>query len=110
MRGRLLFKQTSQLLFLITLSVYLLSTPVAAHAGGLPLTNEPAIIPTWLFALTGGVIIGVSFLFVSLVTQRQLIDQINGYQLSLPLLQFPQLNLPIIQFLSVFLLIYTLIL
>ncbi len=110
MRRRLLFKQTSQLLFLISLSVYFLSTPVAAHAGGLPLTNEPAIIPTWLFVLTGGVIIGVSFLFVSLVTQRQLINRINGYQLSLPLLQFPQLNLPIIQFLSVFLLIYTLIL
>ena len=58
MKGNFLFKHVSQLFFSITLGVCFLSNSVVAHAGGLPLTNEPAIIPTWLFVLTGGVIIG----------------------------------------------------
>jgi hypothetical protein len=110
MKGNFLFKHVSQLFFSITLGVCFLSNSVVAHAGGLPLTNEPAIIPTWLFVLTGGVIIGISFLFVSLVTQRQLIDKINGYHLSLPLPRLPRLNTPILTLVSVFLLLYTILL
>ena len=112
MKGNFLLKRTSKLFFSIILGVCSLSTSAIAHAGGLPLTNEPVIIPIWLFVLTGGVIIGISFLFVSLVTQRQLIDKINGYHLSfnLPFSRLTRLNTPILTLVSVLLLFYILLL
>lgn len=40
-------------------------------------------MPTWLVVMTGGGIIGMSFLFASLVTDHDLIDEINARRLGL---------------------------
>lgn len=50
-----------------------LATPVRAHVGSLGGTVESAPVPTWLVVLTGGGVIGASFLFTSLLTDHDLI-------------------------------------
>ncbi|MFW6003713.1 MAG: hypothetical protein ACOCPT_04770 [Halanaeroarchaeum sp.] len=55
------------------------SRPALAHASGLDGSRESVAIPTWLVLLTGGAVIGASFLLVSMVTDRQFIDSINEW-------------------------------
>lgn len=47
--------------------------PALAHAGSLNLSSEPAPIPDWVYAMTGGAIVALSFLFTSLVTDPELV-------------------------------------
>jgi hypothetical protein len=48
----------------------------SAHAGSLG-SAEPVSVPSWLFALTGGAVVVASFLFTSLLTDRELIRAVN---------------------------------
>lgn len=56
-----------------------LTEPVLAHAGALRLTDEPVTVPRWLVMSTGGGVIGVSFLFTSMITDHDMIQSINGW-------------------------------
>jgi hypothetical protein len=57
----------------------------AAHSGSLRgATQDPIAVPTWLFLLTGGGVVGVSFLLASFVTDRRLIRSIHDWRRPLP--------------------------
>ena len=56
----------------------------AAHSGSLRATRDPIAAPTWLFLLTGGGVVGVSFLLASFVTDRRLVDAVHDWGRSLP--------------------------
>jgi hypothetical protein len=58
--------------------------PVAAHGGGLGNVTAAGAVPLWLTMITGGVVVGVSFLFASIVTDHDLIRDINGWWVALP--------------------------
>jgi hypothetical protein len=54
---------------------------VAAHGGSLgAAARETVTVPTWLFLLTGGAVIGASFLLASFVTDRSLIEAIHTWE------------------------------
>jgi len=58
---------------------------VAAHSGSLRgATRDPVAVPTWLFLLTGGGVVGVSFLLASFVTDRRLVAAIHDWARPLP--------------------------
>jgi hypothetical protein len=65
-----------------------LSTPVgvvAAHSGGLAgATRDPLAVPTWLFLLTGGGVVGASFLLASFVTDRRLVAAVHDWGRAVP--------------------------
>lgn len=54
--------------------------PTTAHVGGLSGTMTSATVPTWLTILTGGVIVGASFMFTSLMTDHATIRGINEWR------------------------------
>jgi len=57
----------------------------AAHTGGLSgATRDPLAVPTWLFLLTGGGVVGVSFLLASFVTDRRLVAAVHDWGRRLP--------------------------
>ncbi len=58
--------------------------PAAAHGGGLGNVTAAGPVPLWLTMVTGGVVVGVSFLFASVVTDHDLIREINGWRVGLP--------------------------
>jgi hypothetical protein len=66
---------------LAPLALVVLADPVAAHVGALRGSVEINPVPFWLVALTGGGVIGASFLFASLVTDHDLIREVNGGRL-----------------------------
>ncbi|MFB6108539.1 MAG: hypothetical protein ABEJ82_06840 [Haloplanus sp.] len=52
----------------------------AAHSGSLRGgTRDPIAVPTWLFLLTGGSVVGVSFLLASFVTDRRLVEAVHDW-------------------------------
>ena len=56
-----------------------------AHSGGLRgATRDPIAVPTWLFLLTGGGVVGVSFLLASFVTDRRLVAAVHDWVRPLP--------------------------
>ncbi len=61
----------------------LFAQPAAAHVGSLGGLMAPVAVPTWLTILTGGIIVGVSFMFTSLLTDHAAIRAINGWRLLL---------------------------
>jgi hypothetical protein len=67
----------------VVLAATLLSVPVLAH-GGPGLNSEPVETPTWLFLLTGGGVIAVSFLLTSFVTDRATLEGYHERRLSVP--------------------------
>jgi hypothetical protein len=56
----------------------------AAHGGALAANQEPVSVPLWLFLLTGGGVVAGSFLFTSLVTDREFIRDVHDAAVSLP--------------------------
>jgi hypothetical protein len=58
--------------------------PAAAHTGALGGTLTSVPIPFWLVVLTGGGIIGASFLFTSFATDHEFIQEINDSGLAVP--------------------------
>lgn len=69
---------------LATASVSALAVPAAAHVGGLSNAVTAGGVPSWLTVLTGGVVIGASFLFTSLLTDREAIRRVNALGVRLP--------------------------
>ncbi|MFB6217724.1 MAG: hypothetical protein ABEH77_00870 [Halobacteriaceae archaeon] len=61
----------------------LLARPAAAHAGSLA-PSGGVETPLWLFLLTGGGVVGGSFLLTTLVTDRSLIRELNDREVGLP--------------------------
>jgi len=61
----------------------LLAEPVLAHAGGLGAAASGSA-PLWFVLLTGGAIVGGSFLFATLLTDHEAIRAINAWRLRLP--------------------------
>ncbi|WP_435069356.1 hypothetical protein [Haloplanus sp. C73] len=69
----------------VTLSLGASAGVATAHSGGLGGTGrDPIAVPMWLFLLTGGGVVGVSFLLASFVTDRRLIDAIHDWRRPLP--------------------------
>ncbi|PSP85652.1 hypothetical protein BRC83_02695 [Halobacteriales archaeon QS_1_68_17] len=58
--------------------------PALAHVGSLGTAVQNPQVPSWLMVLTGGGIVGVSFLFTSFVTDHEIIRRINRRGLALP--------------------------
>lgn len=54
------------------------------HVGGLSGSTEAGTVPSWLTIGTGGVLVGVSFLFTSFMTDHDIIRRINDRRLLLP--------------------------
>jgi hypothetical protein len=65
---------------LVALGVTLLAEPALAHVSGVAEYSRGGV-PTWLTISTGGVIIGASFLFTSLLTDHEGIRMVNGWHL-----------------------------
>jgi hypothetical protein len=57
---------------------------VAAHSASLRSTGESLSVPQWLFLLTGGAVIGASFLLVTFATDRSFVASIHEWRRSLP--------------------------
>lgn len=68
---------------LLTAAVVAFVRPVLAHTGSLRLGAEPDPVPLWLVLLTGGGVVGASFLLTSLVTDHDLIDELVEWQVRL---------------------------
>lgn len=69
---------------LVALTAAAFVEPVVAHTGSLRLGAEPEPVPLWLVLLTGGGVVGASFLLTSLVTDHDLIDELTDWQVRLP--------------------------
>lgn len=67
--------RTAARLAFVVVAVASLAVPALAH-GGPGLNSEPVETPSWLFLLTGGGVIAVSFLLTSFVTDR---TTLSGY-------------------------------
>ena len=55
----------------------LAAEPVLAHGGGLGGGRDAVAAPTWLVLLTGGGVVGASFLLSSFATDRALVDALH---------------------------------
>ena len=56
----------------------------AAHSSSLRSASESLSVPQWLFLLTGGAVIGASFLLVTFSTDRSFVASIHEWRRSLP--------------------------
>ena len=65
------------------LGISVLADPASAHVGSLGSVASGSI-PFWFVALTGGGVIGVSFLFATLVTERGAIETVLSWRRRLP--------------------------
>ena len=65
------------------ISIALLAEPSMAHVGSLGGTVQSGGVPVWLTIATGGVIVGASFLFTSLLTDHAAIRAINSWYVML---------------------------
>lgn len=69
---------------LLTLAaLVVLTAPARAH-GGPGISSGNVDTPTWLFLLTGGGVIAVSFLLTSFVTDRELITDYHDWRVPVP--------------------------
>jgi hypothetical protein len=66
------------------LSLATLARVGLAHAGSLAGSLQPAPVPLWLVVVSGGGVVGVSFLFTSLMTDHDTIRSLNGARVGLP--------------------------
>ncbi|QKY19956.1 hypothetical protein B4589_005995 [Halolamina sp. CBA1230] len=64
-------------------SLLLFTAPARAH-GGPGISSGTVDAPTWLFLLTGVVVVAVSFLLTSFVTDRDLLASYHDRRLSIP--------------------------
>jgi hypothetical protein len=61
-----------------------LLSKVLAHVGGLSDAASTGGVPSWLTVVTGGVLVGASFLFNSLLTDHEGIRAVNGWRAVAP--------------------------
>lgn len=79
----------SSLSLLFVASLCFVPTLTSAHIGSLSAPQQEISVPTWLFLMTGGGVIGGSFLLASFVTDRQFIHVIhNAHRLFDPTTRF----------------------
>lgn len=72
-------RRAATVLAAVIFSSYLYTTRALAHASSLDGSRESMTIPAWLVLLTGGAVIGASFLLVSMLTDRTYIDWLNRW-------------------------------
>lgn len=65
------------------LAAVLFASPAIAH-GGPGIASQPVETPTWLFLLTGGGVIAVSFLLTSFVTDRGVLEAYHDRRFDIP--------------------------
>ena len=65
------------------LAVALVGT-ASAHSGSLGGAAASATVPTWLTVLTGGVVVGATFLFTTLLTDHDAMRSVNWSRVALP--------------------------
>jgi len=65
-------------------AVAVLSERAAAHSGSLGGSVASATVPTWLTVLTGGIVVGGSFLFTTLLTDHDAMRGVNWWRLAVP--------------------------
>jgi hypothetical protein len=65
-------------------AVALLTGRASAHSGSLGGAATSATVPTWLTVLTGGIVVGASFLFTSLLTDHQAMRSVNWWRAVVP--------------------------
>jgi len=65
------------------LSVALVGT-ASAHAGSLGGATTTATVPTWLTVLTGGIVVGATFLFTTLLTDHDAMRGVNWWRVVVP--------------------------
>lgn len=69
----------------LVVALAILAEPVVAHTIGLSSSyGTGGSVPTWLTIMTGGVVIGASFLFTSLLTDHGAVRDVTAWGLSLP--------------------------
>src|SRR6056297_1844124 len=73
-------RPTVRTFLLVTTSVLLLAGRALAHGGGLRAAAGSLSVPTWLFLLTGGGVVGASFLLASFVTDRAFIRAVHRWR------------------------------
>lgn len=78
----------SGIVLVSSLTLALFADIAVAHTGGLALNQDPEPVPVWLTLMTGGGVIGMSFLFASLMTDHDLIREINGRSASVSIQDF----------------------
>ncbi|WP_436909204.1 hypothetical protein [Halosimplex marinum] len=61
-----------------------LADRAAAHSGSLGGSVASATVPTWLTILTGGIVVGGSFLFTTLLTDHDAMRGVNWWRLVVP--------------------------
>lgn len=59
-------------------------TVASAHGASLRGSQEAVSVPPWLFLLTGGAVVGASFLLASLVTDRRFVHRLHTVRRELP--------------------------
>ncbi|SFR68990.1 hypothetical protein [Halogeometricum limi] len=69
----------------VAVGVALFSRPALAHAGSLAGSLRSVPVPFWLVLLSGGGVVGVSFLFSSFVTDAETLDALARTRLRLAL-------------------------
>nr|WP_303646999.1 hypothetical protein [Haloarchaeobius salinus] len=62
----------------------MLAEPVLAHSGSLAGSLTSTSVPSWLVAVSGGGLVGASFLFTSFATDHEFIAWLNDRRLGLP--------------------------
>ena len=72
-------RRLSRLVFAVCFGVIASTGIVLGHgSGGLRLAApERVVVPTWLYVVTGGGVVGVSFLLASLFTDRDLLEELH---------------------------------
>jgi hypothetical protein len=65
------------------LAVALVGT-ASAHSGSLGSATASTTVPVWLTVLTGGVVVGATFLFTTLLTDHDAMRGVNWWRLALP--------------------------
>jgi len=68
----------------VALVVAALAGRAAAHSGSLGGSIASAAVPTWLTVLTGGVVVGGSFLFTTLLTDHEAMREVNWWRVAVP--------------------------
>jgi len=67
----------------VLVTATLFAAPARAH-GGPGITSGNVDTPTWLFLMTGGGVVAVSFLLTSFVTDRDLLESYHDRRVSIP--------------------------
>ncbi|MEF8851383.1 MAG: hypothetical protein V5A44_01800 [Haloarculaceae archaeon] len=61
-----------------------LAGTASAHSGSLGGATASATVPTWLTVLTGGVVVGATFLFTTLLTDHDAMRDVNWWRVAVP--------------------------